>query len=192
MLRYIIFATVINAQPIPTVSFSPQGAELLRESTGRNIAGFQLVGVEVCSPVDMTVKGSLVYVSASNAHLSWKGPNATKLILSRVSQFNWRNTAVIGLPLLTGTAAIVIGSGSLNISQKSLPKVEGALTSATGVGAALIPVLKSRAPDPSGLIADLIDPKSDYRASPCFQGLIGAAFPGPGSISVPLPQGEKK
>ena len=165
---------------------------MLREITGRNIAGFQLVGVEVCSPESLSVNGSLVYVAASNAHLAWKGPNETKLILSRVSQLNWRNTTVVGLPLVTGTAAIVVGSGTLNISQKSLPKIEGAFASATGVGAALIPVMKSRAPDPSSTILELIDPTKVYQASPCFQGLIGAAFPGPGAVSIPLPQGDKK
>jgi hypothetical protein len=181
---WLSLACVLHAQ-IPTVSFSPQGAELLRQTTGKNIRSFQLVGVMVCSPVALSYSGGQVYSAASSAGVEWRGPEATGLILSRTSDHNWQNTLATFGQFGTITAMGLFSAGVVSVA----PRWQSALILAHQGADALLPILRFRAPNPQTLLGLIVSPSSTYSvpAGGCIEGVMGAKFPGPGAVTIPLP-----
>ena len=161
-----------------TITFSPQGAEALRQFTGKRISGEQLVGVLVKAPLDrpVQVSGGDIFQAASAAGFAWRTPDVAKYNLSRTAQFNKRTVWIHILQTLSSTAVSALTSGLISVPMEyqAGPAIGHSLVDQT------IPFIRFRVPDPSRLLEKLFDTDT-VTLSPgqSMVGYIMAAFPGP-------------
>jgi hypothetical protein len=169
---------------IPTVSFDPQGPQTVKDATGRNIRGFQLIGVVVTSPQPLTCYGADVAAAATAARFSVKLDNVTTLNLTKAAAWSPWSVAAVVFPVVTGTIAVAADSSLLNLSARAKPRVQAAFTVMSTASALTLPLIKGAAPNPSSTISSVLLFKSQYMTP--FSGVIGAGFPSPGAVEVPI------
>jgi hypothetical protein len=173
-----------HGQGIATVSLDPQGPAAVKDATGRLIKNFQLVGIIVTSPTPLTCSGAEVAVAATTAGFAAHLDEVTILNLTRAASFDkWTLLSVV-TPVVSGTAAVAADSGLFNLSAAAKPRVQAGLTVLSTASALILPLIKSAAPNPSSTIADVLLFRSTYQAP--FSGLIGASYPSPGPVVVPI------
>jgi hypothetical protein len=151
-----VMAEAAIAEPMPTVSFSPQGAKVLETLTGKRISGVGIHDLVICSPLDLPVRAGSVYQLAVAQGISPLSPAlATALFRSTVNR-NWRNIALdigadasVGIPVL-GQAGIISMSA----------KWVTALLSGHFVFDSMKARLTSHLPDPTPVLGSLLDPGS--------------------------------
>lgn len=183
IILVVALSTVcVHAQ---TVTLSPQGSGALVQLAGRSIKGFQLVALDICTDVPLSVSGGIVYRAATRAGFAWEAPEVAQVQLERTSNLNWRNVTVSTIVIGSTAAAMMISGGVIAASG---PWVT-ALIAGHGLADQVSGLIKSHAPDPRNVTALLlrVEDSIELNVNQCKHGFIGAAYPGPkGAVTVPL------
>jgi len=174
---FLIFAALpLSAQLLPA-TFSPQSADVLKTATGRPMKHLQLLSVTVCAgTTPATQSGGDLYRQAFSAGYVTLIPPAVKAAMQHAAADDWRKWFGWGTPILSGAATGAATSGVINIAERNKSKWETAGVVLTGSLVALASQIQGRAPDPTAILAGLVDPAASYplQASSCWQGVIGA------------------
>ena len=191
MIRFLLGCIMLPMSgQIPTVALAPQGAAALKDATGRIISGFQLVGVEVTAPGACTFDGAQVYASLASASYTYRGENVTTLNLKKAATRSWQQVTLAIATVLSAVGSIATGADLVNFGNPaSRARATAWFAIGTAAGAAGLPFLKTSAPDPSSILADLVLSKTRYTAP--LAGYVGAAWPSPPAAVVPLVGGCK-
>ena len=191
-IRVLLLAAAPLLAQVPTISIDPQGSQFLRDTTGHVVKGMQLLAVSVTSPVPVRCTGADVQAAITSAMFSVLGDNATALELSRAASHDWRNGAVIGLPVALSLGTAFVGSDLIHANDTSRQKITAGLGFGAAASAALIPLLRADAPSPAPVLAQQlrlwgatpVDARPVYVAP--FGGYVGARYPSPGPVVVPI------
>lgn len=138
----------------PTVSFSPQGAKILQNITGKTIAGVGVHDLVICSPTGNPIPAGTIYQLASAHGIEPISPVLADSLFRATVARNWRNT------LLTAGTAASIGIpvlGQSGIISMSNPWVV-ALLGGHVMFDAIEGQIRSRIPDPGPVLRLLLDP----------------------------------
>lgn len=187
LCTYLLAALSVAMAQVPTIALAPQGAQALRDATGRVIPGFQLIEVTVESSVPIACYGADVWTAATATGLSVRGENVTRLNLSKAASSDWHQRVLVISPIFMGGAATLSAAGvAPHFHSETAAKGFTAATAAIGtIITAALPVLRANAPDPSPLLSAVLSPTAIYHTP--FSGLIGAGFPDKvGAVVVPI------
>jgi hypothetical protein len=171
-----LLALPLSAQLLPA-SFSPQSPESLRSSTGRTLKHMQLLSVIACTgPQPATQSGGDLYRQAFAAGYVTLVPVAVRGAMEHAAADNWRVWLSWSLPLAGGAGTAATTGRLINVASRNQETVSTAAVIGTGILAAMAPQIHGRAPDPTAILASLVDPTASYPLSggACMQGVIGA------------------
>jgi hypothetical protein len=112
VLFVLAFAfTFVEEAHCQTVSFGPQGAEVLAAMVGRTVPGVAAIDVQICSKKDLRLSSGLVYQAAVAAGIQPISPLAIDAVISsELGRNRWRILAST-LNIGTHTGTILLASG---------------------------------------------------------------------------------
>lgn len=154
-----------------TVSFSPQGAEVLKAMMGRAVPGIAALGVEVCSQSDQRISAGRIYQTAITVGYEPRSPLVIDALMSAELGRNWRRLLAESLNLGTHAGAGLTASGII--------KASSAWTTGLIAGAQLLDTVadRLRARLPSGTWRrDLLEGDLDLKAGGCVEKLMFARY----------------
>ena len=192
MKRGLLLCAVPLFAQVPTISIDPQGSQFLKDTTGRVVKGMQLLAVSVTSPVPVRCSGADVQAAITSAMFSVFGDNTTTLELSRAASHDWRNLTILSWPLVSGLCVSFVGTDLIHASEEAKKKILGGCGFSAVVGTAAYPLLRADAPSPAPVLAQQlrmwgatpVDARPVYTTP--FGGYVGARFPSPGPVVVPI------
>ena len=193
MKLLLIIAAPLLAQ-VPTISIDPQGSQFLRDTTGHVVRGMQLLAVSVTSPVPVRCTGADVQTAITSAMFSVLGDNTTALELSRAASHDWRNLAILSWPIVSGLCSAFVGTDMIHASEEAKKKILASCGFSAVVGTAVYPLLRADAPSPQPILMQQLklwgpnptDPKERPIYETPFGGYVGARYPSPGPVTVPI------
>ena len=159
-----------------TVSFSSQGASVLKALTGKRISGVSLNAVVVCSASPATIPIGRIYQLAAQHGISYLKPEEARALILRTVSFNWTNLLLDALTDGPQGAAFL---GASKLVSMSNPVIAALIGSSAIIGLATKRI-KTFAPDPSPLLKDLLDPKATmtFTTAGCNSGIIATRYKG--------------
>jgi hypothetical protein len=160
-----IVAFLCTSLTAQTVTFSPQGAAVLKALTGKRIKGVGIMVAEVCSTIP--VSAGAVYGKASTQGIAWIDPALGKQLINRTVNISWPNLIGAGI---TDASLLVPLFGAAGIISMA-PKWVAALISGHGAADLAISRLRTYAPDPTALETQLLDPEAmiTFADKPCHR-----------------------
>lgn len=179
-----------------SVTFSPQGPEVLTDLLGRRAPSLSFISVDVCnsSSSNLTLSSSRVYQSAVTAGHQPISPYAIDSVIAQELKANWRSIAANIIGIGADIGAVVTASGAVKADSKyTVGFVLGGVVFRT-----IATALRKRLPDTSAWRGKILDgilslparhPESDTgcenrlmlaRYKPNVQGHVQ------GQVTVPL------
>jgi len=156
LLRLLLFHCAPVMAQI-TVTYAPTGAQLLIAETGKQIHSVQIVDGWVVVPpgtaVPPTIVG-LIYQEAVRNGLAPMGPAEARLLFTRTAQRDPINIAAESISIAFLGGAVL---GTSNVVSMT-PQMKAGLLVGHAVADAAIPLLRQKAPDPTTVLTDLLEP----------------------------------
>lgn len=183
LAAFLLAASFASAQ---VITFAAQGAEFLRAQLGSVIPGEQALGVIACSAGAVgAIEGGAIYQQALAQGYSYILPAAVPSITTRRVNMSKSARAVQWLKYGSILGATLASGAVIHVPAN----VTTALILGHGLVDDIQPFFASRIPDPSVLLAGLIDPTKQYGlpVGGCIQGYIVAQYTGRPAVKPAAP-----